>query len=192
MLLRSVLESDAVLACRFVGRAQPTRPATSQTSEPHPTRSTCAPGGSPIVCTRICVGRRLMSSFLYQLGEMEEAEKPTADNVDELIMHAALPGVRFQRWCPGRETDLRHASVVNGAIICPQSKAIFCAATGLCGAHQGRMPCAPQWAVGCPEAVRCRSSDSCACAHLRVLPRSFAGTCISGGLDDLRLERVYW
>ena len=50
----------------------------------------------------------------------------------EMIDHPALPGVRFQRWCPHQGGDLSKAIIANGVITCPTHGWQFCAESGKC------------------------------------------------------------
>ena len=56
----------------------------------------------------------------------------------EMVAHAALPGVRYQRYAPTTSTtgatgaDLRRATVIGGLICCPGGLTKFCAVSGRC------------------------------------------------------------
>ena len=66
-----------------------------------------------------------------QTEYLVEQQKEMA-RANEMIEHPALPGVRFQRYCPHAGEDLTTAVVCNGVIKCPRHGWKFDANTGEC------------------------------------------------------------
>jgi hypothetical protein len=65
-------------------------------------------------------------------------KKMGKENVEMIELPGLSPGTKIQRYCPHQGADLKHASVVNGVIICHRHGWKFCAESGKCLTSSGK------------------------------------------------------